>query len=150
MCRYNSQRLLYAQINKSSNGLQEGWGKARISADNIAIVYQGFPPEQSTLLNRTTFRRRRPPKIKCISDVIESYRVLRHRVGGGGSSISSGHSYFSTVYPDTTPYGANNVFILGDGDGTTGQGTTQVSSKLKEAMVKNIDTAHQMAIRATR
>ena len=24
--------------------------------------------------------------------------------GGGGSSISSGHSYFSTVYPDTTPY----------------------------------------------
>ena len=83
MYRYNSQRLLYAQINKSSNGLQEGWGKARISADNIAIVYQGFPPEQSTLLNRTTFRRRRPPKIKCISDVIESYRVLRHRVGGG-------------------------------------------------------------------
>ena len=82
MCRYNSQRLLYAQINKSSNGLQEGWGKARIYADNIAIVYQGFPPEQSTLLNRTTFRRRRPPKIKCISDVIESYRVLRHRVGG--------------------------------------------------------------------
>ena len=84
MYRYNSQRLLYAQINKSSNGLQEGWGKARISADNIAIVYQGFPPEQSTLLNRTTFRRRRPPKIKCISDVIESYRVLRHRVGGWG------------------------------------------------------------------
>ena len=65
------------------------------------IISQLFT-KRNTLLNSTTFRRRRPPKMRCISDVIESYRVHRHRVGG--SSISSGHSFFSTVYLDITPY----------------------------------------------
>ena len=107
MCRYNSQRLLYAQINKSS-----------IQVMDSKKVWErlGYPLIISQLFTRDSHQN----KALCWTELLSagggrqklsvfltSLNLIGYwgmGWGGGGSSISSGHSYFSTVYPDTTPY----------------------------------------------